>query len=353
MQCVISVDGATDLLRSLKIRILATGATGAIGPRVVSALKQAGHSVLVLAMDAPTPGLLPDDVEIRLGDITDTAVAFAAMSGIDAVVHLAALLHTVNPPSNLCERYERINVGGTATVVDAAMKAGVRRVVLTSTIGVYGPSDGRVLDEESTAVPDTFYGQTKLAAERIVLAARRADDGRPLGTVLRLAAVYGSRVKGNYSRLVQTLASGRFIPIGRGSNRRAPVYDEDVAVAVQMALDHPRAAGQVFNVTDGEIHTLSRIIEAICAGLGRRPPRIALPAAPIRLGLRVADDLGRAIGRDLPVNSTLLDKYLEDVAVDGTKIMRELGFRPAYDLTAGWRETIRQMRQEGALPHAR
>jgi len=304
-------------------------------------------------MDAPTPGLLPDDVEIRLGDITDTAVAFAAMSGIDAVVHLAALLHIVNPPSNLRERYERINVGGTATVVDAAIKADVKRVVLTSTIGVYGPSGGRVLDEESTAVPDSFYGQTKLAAERIVLAARRADDGQPIGTVLRLAAVYGSRVKGNYSRLVQALAGGRFLPIGHGSNRRTLVYDKDVAAAVRMALEHPHAAGQVFNVTDGEIHTLRRIIEAICAGLGRRPPRVALPVTPIRLGLGVADSLGRAIGRDLPVNSTMLEKYLEDVAVDGTKIMRELGFRPAYDLTAGWREAIDQMRQNGDLPRAR
>jgi len=304
-------------------------------------------------MDAPTPGLLPDDVEIRLGDITDTAVAFAAMSGIDAVVHLAALLHIVNPPSNLRERYERINVGGTATVVDAAIKADVKRVVLTSTIGVYAPSGGRVLDEESTAVPDSFYGQTKLAAERIVLAARRADDGQPIGTVLRLAAVYGSRVKGNYSRLVQALAGGRFLPIGHGSNRRTLVYDKDVAAAVRMALEHPHAAGQVFNVTDGEIHTLRRIIEAICAGLGRRPPRVALPVTPIRLGLGVADSLGRAIGRDLPVNSTMLEKYLEDVAVDGTKIMRELGFRPAYDLTAGWREAIDQMRQNGDLPRAR
>ena len=238
-------------------------------------------------------------------------------------------------------------------MVDAAIKADVKRVVLTSTIGVYGPSGGRVLDEESTAVPDSFYGQTKLAAERIVLAARRADDGQPIGTVLRLAAVYGSRVKGNYSRLVQALAGGRFLPIGHGSNRRTLVYDKDVAAAVRMALEHPHAAGQVFNVTDGEIHTLRRIIEAICAGLGRRPPRVALPVTPIRLGLGVADSLGRAIGRDLPVNSTMLEKYLEDVAVDGTKIMRELGFRPAYDLTAGWREAIDQMRQNGDLPRAR
>ena len=171
--------------------------------------------------------------------------------------------------------------------------------------------------------------------------------------MLRLAAVYGSRVKGNYSRLVEALASGRFIPIGRGGNRRTLVYDKDVAAAVHAALDHPRAGGQKCKGTDGGGRRLRRNIEAICAGLGRRPPRFALPAGPVRLGLGVADSLGRATGRDLPVNSTLLEKYLEDVAVDGTKIVRELDFRPAYNLAAGWQEAIGQMRQNGALPRAR
>ena len=118
---------------------------------------------------------------------------------------MAALLHTVNPPPELREKYERVNIGGTATVVEAAIKAGVKRVVLFSTIAVYGPSDGRVLNEMSPTHPDTFYAQTKRAAEQIVLNARGAD-GQPLGTVLRLGAVYGSRIKGNYERLTRALA---------------------------------------------------------------------------------------------------------------------------------------------------
>ena len=118
---------------------------------------------------------------------------------------MAALLRIVNPPSELREKYERVNIGGTATVVEAAIKAGVKRVVLFSTIAVYGPSDGRVLNEMSPTHPDTFYAQTKRAAEQIVLNARGAD-GQPLGTVLRLGAVYGSRIKGNYERLTRALA---------------------------------------------------------------------------------------------------------------------------------------------------
>ena len=88
------------------------------------------------------------------------------------------------PPPELREKYEHVNVGGTATVVEAAIKAGVKRVVLFSTIAVYGQSGGHVLNEMSPTHPDTFYAQTKLAAEQIVLNAKGAD-GQPLGTVLR------------------------------------------------------------------------------------------------------------------------------------------------------------------------
>jgi len=81
----------------------------------------------------------------------------------------------------------------------------VGRVVLFSTIAVYGQADGQVLNEQSPTHPDTFYAQTKRAAEQIVLNARGAD-GQPLGTVLRLGAVYSSRIKGNYERLTRALA---------------------------------------------------------------------------------------------------------------------------------------------------
>jgi len=88
-------------------------------------------------------------------------------------------------------------------------------VLSLHTIAVYGQSDGRILTEDTPPDPETFYARTKLAAERIVLEAKGADGGQ-IGTVLRLGAVYGSRIKGNYQRLVQSLARGRFIPVGNG-----------------------------------------------------------------------------------------------------------------------------------------
>lgn len=331
---------------------LVTGATGALGPGVVNLLTASGYQVRGLALQGSQTASDPGQVEWFVGDICDRQLLERAMQGVSHVVHMAALLHINNPAPHLRAEFERVNVQGTQAVVDAAQRCGARRLVFLSTIAVYGYGRGQVLTESAQPIPGSDYAETKLAAERIVLAAQKRD-GRPLGVVLRLAAVYGSRVKGNYSRLVQALANGRFVPIGRGRNRRTLVYDEDVAAAVRTALEHPHPGGQVYNVTDGEIHTLNRIIETICAGLGRRPPRVALPAGPIRLGLGVADRFGRAIGRDLPVSSAMLEKYLEDVAVDGAKIMRELNFRPAYDLPAGWQDAIDHMRRNGVLPRAR
>lgn len=328
--------------------VLVTGATGAIGHRVVHALCAAGYKLRTFSLDTPEPKLFPPEVDNHIGDVTDTAAVQSAMQGVDAVVHLAALLHIVNPPPELHGEYERINVGGTATVVEAAIAVGVKRVILASTIAVYGPSDGKVLDEDSAVLPDTLYAETKLAAEKIVLNAR-STEGLPLGTVLRFGAVYGSRIKGNYQRLTKALARGRFLAIGDGSNRRSLVYDKDLAQAVVLAIADPAAAGQIFNVTDGSFHTLKEIIAAICSALGRKPQNLSLPVGPIRFAAGIIEDSARLVGLKSPIVRATIDKYTEDIAVDSQRIQAKLGFVPQYDLAAGWLETVKEMRQSGDL----
>lgn len=329
-------------------RILVTGATGAVGPRVVASLVEAGCGIRTLSLDPPPRGLWPEGIETQIGDITDRTVVHTAMQGIDAVIHLAALLHIVNPSPLLQLEYGRINVGGTAAVVEAARQAGVGRIVFFSTIAVYGDSAGDILTEDSPTRPDSFYAQTKLAAEKIVLAAKQAD-GRPLGTVLRLGAVYGSRIRGNYRRLLIALARGRFAPIGPGSNRRTLVYDRDAGRAAALAAVHPDAAGRIFNVTDGQIHTMNAVIGILCDALGRRPPRWSLPVKAIHRVAGILEDSARLCGLSSPVVRATIDKYTEDAAVDGRRFCEQLGFVPRYDLAAGWRETVAEMRQAGDL----
>jgi UDP-glucose 4-epimerase len=135
-----------------------------------------------------------------------------------------------------------------------------------------------------------------------------------------------------------------FIPIGSGRNRRTLVYDKDVGRAAVLAVSHPAAAGRVFNVTDGTFHTLNEIIESICSALGRKPPRLSLPVGPTRALVGLIEKGSHAIGLKPPITRAIIDKYTEDIAVDGSLIQKELGFVPQYDLKTGWEETVREMR---------
>lgn len=331
-----------------QVFVLVTGATGALGPCIVKVLDELGYRIRTLSIDKLSDGLFPRDVEVRIGDVTNVQDVRSAMDGIDAVIHLVALLHIVNPPPEMLEKFERINVGGTATIVKAAIRAGIKRIVLFSTIAVYGQANGQVLDEQSPTHPETFYAHTKLSAERLVLNARGAD-GQPLGTVLRLGAVYGSRIKGNYERLIHALAHYRFLPIGNGFNRRTLIYDKDVASGAVVAVTHPAAAGRIFNVTDCRFHTMNEIIKSICSALGRKPPRLSLPAGLTRTLVGIVEKGSRSIGLKPPATREMIDKYTEDIAVDGSLIQKELGFMPQYDLKTGWEETIKEMREGGKL----
>jgi len=329
-------------------RVLVTGATGALGPRVVEALYGAGYPVRVFAQDPPQKGELPDNIDVRTGDINNFDDILQAFEGIQIIVHMAAILHIVNPSPYQILAYKTVNVEGTRNVVEAAIEAGARRLLFFSTIAVYGSSHGSLVTEETSPRPDNHYAESKLHAERIVLGARLPGE-RPFGTVLRLAAVYGSRVKGNYRRLVQALANKKFVPLGYGRNRRTLIYDKDVGNSLLSILKTPNSIGKLYNVTDGQTHTLSEIIRTICEALGRKPPRIHLPVGPLRVGAGIVDKVAKFLSFGTPGFINGLNKYLEDLAVDGKRIQEETGFTPKYDLISGWKETVAEMRAKGEL----
>jgi nucleoside-diphosphate-sugar epimerase len=333
--------------RANSIRVLVTGATGAVGPRVIEALREAGYRLRTLSLDPPTT-TWPNDIETRIGDISNAAAVQSAMQGVDAVVHLASLLHIINPSPQLKNVYSNVNVGGTRNVMNAAVQADVSRVIYFSTIAVYGDTGGCVLNEEARPNPKTFYEKTKLDAEAIVLSTE-SKHGQRIGTVLRLGAVYGSRIKGNYRQLLKALAKHKFIPIGEGHNRRTLVYDKDVANATVLALTHPAAGGKIFNVSDGEFHTIHNIISAMCSALGRKTPTFSLPYRPVRFIAGVLEDLFQAAKRRAPITRAAIDKFTEDTAVDSGRIRTELGFRSRYKLEEGWKETVQEMRRKGEL----
>jgi UDP-glucose 4-epimerase len=321
--------------------VLVTGGTGAVGPAVVDRLLEEGCRVRLLTrgrMPSPWPEAR---VGLARGDVCDRAAVAEAVRGADWVFHLSSYVHPAAAPVDVAE-CERVNVLGTRVVAEESARAGVTRLVFFGTIAVYGPTGAGVeADEDSTARPESLAAETKLRAETVV---RGVDgQGRLRTTVLRVAAVYGPRVKGQYARLLRALSGGWFVPVGRGLNRRTLVHERDLAEAALQVACSPQAAGRLYNVSDGQVHTLRDVIEAQCLALGRRAPRFRVPLPPARAAARVADRVLSAAGRP-PRFADLLGKYTEDVAVRAERIQREVGFSARFDLRSGWEETVRSWR---------
>jgi UDP-glucose 4-epimerase len=292
---------------------------------------------------AHPPGNLPEGVTVHLCDLDDRRALEKIIRGCDIVFHLAAKLHIINPSRADKEEYKKANVNGTRNVVETATSAGAKRLVFFSTINVYGSSKrGVVYDEASAANPESSYAQSKAEAESIVL------NGLPC-VVLRLAAVYGPRMKGNYSRLLKALRQGHFVMIGNGHNRKTLVHLRDVCGAAILAGEHPQAVGRIYNVTDGQVHTLKDIVAVICEALGKKPPRFGLPIGLVRPAFGLLEDGLRLVGRDSPLGRSTVDKLVEDLAVSGDKIRRELGFQPQVDLMSGWQEVVMEMSDENQI----
>jgi UDP-glucose 4-epimerase len=105
----------------------------------------------------------------------------------------------------------------------------------------------------------------------------------------------------------------------------------------------------VFNVSDGEYHSMNEIIDEICTALGRKPPRISIPTGLARPAAGFLEGIAQLFGRRSPISRASVDKYTEDIAVDSSRIRTALEFRPEYSLMAGWEEAIREMRSRGDL----
>jgi UDP-glucose 4-epimerase len=325
-------------------KCLVTGATGVVGVPLVNELVRLGHRVSILARGAVAENLFAKSVKVVRGDLANQAALEEAAAGANWIFHLAAKLHISSPNEKLRQEYRRTNVEGTRRLLDLASSNNAEKFVFFSTINVYGASRaGEVFDETSELNATGFYAESKAEAEKLVLAAEN-PGGEKIGVCLRLAAVYGSRMKGNYVRLLEAVRRGRFFFVGDGGNRRT-LIQQDAARAAILAAENA-AGGEVYNATDGAVRTFREIVEAMSAALGKETPRLHLPAAPVRFGVGAVESFGNLIGLKSPINRALLDKLLEDAAVSGDKIRNDLGFRPQFDLRNGWREAVANKPEE-------
>jgi UDP-glucose 4-epimerase len=240
-------------------RVLVTGGSGFIGRHVVAALSLAGAQPRVVDLVAhPDPS-----VEIVRGDIAQRSVVDAAVEGVSAIVHLAAVTSVLGSLRDPEGTY-RTNVAGTHTVLEAAREAGVQSLAFASTNAVVGEIEGGLIDESAIPRPLTPYGATKAAAEMLMSAYSAAFGVRC--ACLRLTNVYGLGMQAKDSiiaRLMRAIRLGQGFEIyGDGEQVRDYVNVSDVSEAMLGALVNEDWQGPIVIGTGTSLSVLE-VVEAV------------------------------------------------------------------------------------------
>jgi nucleoside-diphosphate-sugar epimerase len=314
--------------------VLITGGNGLLGRHAVAALQARGDTVRVLALPAEDASELEErGVQVHRGDIREPDTLVDAMSGTDAVVHLAGLMGVWRPLAD----YRAVNVTGAENVCRAALAEGARLVHVSSWT-VYGMNLGAAADEDFPLRPFREpYALTKAAGDEAVQR-MIAEDGL-LAVVIRPGTFFGPGDSLHFGRLADRLRAGKGVIVGRGDNAVPFVYVTDVVQGLLLALDSEQALGRTYNVTNDRPLTQEQLLHAIARETGASPPRMHIPYHPLYAAGYVAEQIAKLTRADRQPIVTRLGVKLFGTdnrhAID--KARRDLGFEPSVDLEEGVR----------------
>ena len=315
--------------------IAITGAGGFIGRALCAHLAGAGrpHRGIVRARTAETPHRSP---LVEVGDLatTDVGRLADALAGAFAVVHLAGRAHGEGAPDGNALR--DANVVATERVAGAAVRAGVQRFILASTVKVFGESSppGRPFHASDPPAPADAYAQSKVDAERLLLVSRSGSTMVPV--VLRLPLVYGPGVRANFLRLIDAVARRAPLPLGSIRNRRDLLYVGNLVHAIVALVDDPDAPSGIWLLADGEPVSTPQLVRRLAAALdvGTRLFPVPVPL----LGL-----VGALTGR-----SSTVARLTRSLEVDAAPLRRRIGPMP-WTLDQGLSATALWWRAKHAI----
>jgi uncharacterized protein YbjT (DUF2867 family) len=270
------------------VKVLLTGATGLLGGALLELLLAEGHEVRCLVREgSPRASRLdPRRTELARGDAGDARALSRALSGMDALLHVAGIEYA-------------------PAVLEAARGMEALRLVAVS----------------STSAHSAYASRSgpKLRMEELVRASELDY------TIVRPSMIYGSELDKNMHRLLRFLDRSPLFPMfGSGENLWQPVYHEDCAKGVYEALVRPAAVGESYDLPGAEPLTYLELVRTAAGALGRKPRIIRVPLEPVRRALAAAE----ALRLPLPIRSEQVLRLREDKAYPSDKARRELGYAP-------------------------
>jgi nucleoside-diphosphate-sugar epimerase len=322
------------------MRALITGASGFIGRHLVRELAQRGWDLRILVHER-TQGW-PETCEIFKGDITDPASLVRPLQQVDVVFHLAAALG-----ASLLDKkgFARINVQGTANLLQAAQESGVRRFIHFSSSGVLGYVEpNQTADENYACRPQNPYDRTKLEAERLAL--KRAEKGQDI-VVVRPGWVYGPEDRRTF-KLIRAIARKKFVLVTKGRVWQNPVFIDDLIDGVVLAAEKG-AGGQIYHLSGPETLSVRQIVDTIAAVAGTQVPKFTLPLFPVKVAAWKLDLAFRIFQREAPLTPGKLAFFIHPKPLSSLKAQQKLGYNPTIDFQTGMTRAIAWYRAQGWL----
>jgi nucleoside-diphosphate-sugar epimerase len=307
--------------------ILVTGAGGFVGTALVAELAKRGMSYRAVTR-TPREGCF------CIGDMDSRTDWTAALDGVDAIVHLASRAHVMNETvADPSAHLRSVNVDSTLNLASQAIKAGVKRFVFISSIKVNGEATklGRPFTAEDPPCPQNPYAQSKHDAEQGLFALASGSDFEV--TVIRPPLVYGPGVKANFATMMDWVNRGIPLPLGSVNNKRSFVFVGNLADLIIVSAVHPKAAGQVFLVSDGEDISTTDLFKKMAQALGRPSWMMPLPTPLLNLGAAM-------IGQ-----RAITSRLTDSLQVDVTKTRELLGWEPRKSVSEGLQQTARSFQR--------
>lgn len=306
--------------------ILVSGASGFVGRGLCEQLAADGIKVVGLGRSNRPEHL--SGMDYFNHDLETDSLDGAIIGEVDCVIHLAGQAHGKGGSERQqLDGFRRANVSASVKLAESAIRAGVRRFVFVSSIGVHGTStNGELLSDVSPVMPASPYTASKLEAEKALTNLFERNSQAEL-VIVRPPLVYGDEAPGNFRSLLKLAASGLPLPFGMCSNRRSLVSLGNLVSFLKVCVDHPNAGNQSFVVADGDAVSTRDIVSSLREGMGL-PSRLA-PVPPAFMGIAM-----KVFGK-----SDMYTQLFGDLEVDCCKAEHMLDWTPNHD-TLGQLEAI-------------